>query len=418
VALAESTQKELKEVLSKNGIRFRSFWVQNTIAAYGVDEKMVQQISQRKDIARIFSGEVIHQEIPQPIEGFVDEQSPIEWNLEWIQATKLWALNFTGNGTTIGGADTGVEYTHPSLINTYRGRRSNGTFDHNFHWSDAVTNETFPTCRSPCGCSLRAPCDDQNHGSHSLATAAGGVHRRIGVSPNSKWIACRAFSDMGRHWKSSTFIHCLQFFLAPHNLDGKFPNPSLRPDTTVHSYGCTAVLGCPNHNDMEGSAISLKAAGVLMSVAAQNAGPSCGTVNRQPAHYESVVTVGALGVRTDELASFSSKGPVKIDGSNRRKPDLCAPGTNIISATLRGSYSAMSGTSMAAPHIAGAFALFWSAIPKLRGQITKTLTFFEKTAKHQRSTLCESKQESPNNLFGFGTIDVYKAYLLAKEHGY
>lgn len=122
------------------------------------------------------------------------------------------------------------------------------------------------------------------HGTHTLATAVGGKDRVIGVSPDSKWIGCRGFSDMGRHWRSSTFITCLQFFLAPTNLDGKNPQPNLRPHATIHSYGCNSFLGCPNHDDMEPSAKALRAAGVLMSVAAQNAGSACGTVNRQPAH--------------------------------------------------------------------------------------------------------------------------------------
>jgi subtilisin family serine protease len=329
----------------------------------------------------------------------------------------MWRLGFTGNGTVVGGADTGIQFNHPSLVSNYRGN-NRGVFDHNYNWYDGVTTQEFPQCRSSCGCSLKAPCDDQGHGTHTISTAVGGVDKKVGVAPGAKWIGCRGFSDMGRHWRSSTFISCLQFFLAPTDVDGKNPNPNLRPDSSIHSYGCQAALGCPNHSDMEPSMNALRAAGHLASVAAQNAGPACGSVNRQPAHYESVTSVGATGVRTNDLAFFSSKGPVTIDGSKRRKPDFTAPGLNINAAMTGNRYTQMSGTSMAAPHVAGAFALFWSGVPSLRGQIRKSIEFFEKTATHTRSRDCESQTDVPNNLHGYGMINIYKAYLEAKKAGY
>jgi serine protease AprX len=169
---------------------------------------------------------------------------------------------------------------------------------------------------------------------------------------------------------------------------------------------------------MEPSAKALLAAGVVMAVAAQNAGSACGTVNRQPAHYSSVYSIGALGMRTNVIAGFSSRGPVRIDGSNRRKPDISAPGTNILAADNRGGYSQMSGTSMAAPHVAGCFALLWSAVPALKGKIQQTQAIFEKTALRQSTTECESPQGVPNNVYGYGTIDVHKAYLEARAMGF
>jgi serine protease AprX len=233
--LQASTQGNMIEFLVNRGIQYQSFYVQNSIAAYGVSETVINELALRKDISRIYSNEIITQDIPEarPVVGLGKSVQP-EWNLDWINATKLWALGFTGKGTVVGGADTGIQFQHPSLIDNYRGKTSSG-FDHEYNWMDGVTNRTFPTCRSSCGCSLRAPCDDQGHGTHTVATAVGGVHRKVGVSPDSKWIGCRAFSDMGRHWMSSTFITCLQFFLAPTDLDGRNPKPALRPDATIHS---------------------------------------------------------------------------------------------------------------------------------------------------------------------------------------
>lgn len=159
---AEETQRELREYLKKNGIQFKTFWIQNTIAAFQVPEHIIIELSQRKDVKKIFSGETLTQDIPEPIhtEKLGPSNTP-EWSLDWIEATNLWKLGFKGNGTVVGGADTGIQFDHPSLVHNYRGNLNNGNFDHNYNWADGVTNETFPRCNSPCGCSLKRPCDDQ-----------------------------------------------------------------------------------------------------------------------------------------------------------------------------------------------------------------------------------------------------------------
>src|SRR5439155_1284928 len=74
------------------------------------------------------------------------------------------------------------------------------------------------------------------------------------------------------------------------------------------------------------------AAGIMMVVAAGNSGSSCSTTTDPPSFYAASYTAGALNTGTDTIASFSSRGPVTIDGSNRLKPDITAPGTNTRSA--------------------------------------------------------------------------------------
>ena len=109
----------------------------------------------------------------------------------------------------------------------------------------------------------------------------------------------------------------------------------------------------------------------MMVVAAGNSGSACSTVSDPPSIYAASYTVGALNTGTDTIASFSSRGPVTVDGSNRIKPDIAAPGTNTRSCSNGGdsAYTTASGTSMATPHISGAMALLWSAIPGLQNQI-------------------------------------------------
>src|SRR4030095_7224150 len=142
----------------------------------------------------------------------------------------------------------------------------------------------------------------------------------------------------------------------------------------------------------------------------QNAGPDCSTVENPPGIYEATYSVGALNTGTDTIASFSSRGPVTADGSNRIKPDITAPGTNTRSASNTGDsdYTFASGTSMATPHISGAMALLWSAIPTLRHQLTDSRDALNNSAVHIDSTQC-GDAGPPNNVFGWGRVDIFAA---------
>src|SRR2546423_524764 len=96
--------------------------------------------------------------------------------------------------------------------------------------------------------------------------------------------------------------------------------------------------------------------------------------------------------------------------SNRIKPDITAPGTTVRSA-WNGSdsqYISIDGTSMATPHIAGAMALLWSALPDLRHQITASRDALNNSAVFISSTLCGAAGP-PNNVYGWGRIDIAAA---------
>src|SRR5207244_8082794 len=120
--------------------------------------------------------------------------------------------------------------------------------------------------------------------------------------------------------------------------------------------------------------------------------------------------VGALNTGTDTIAGFSSRGPVRIDGSNRIKPDITAPGTGTRSAsnTADNAYTTASGTSMATPHISGAMALLWSARPEFRHDIAGSQTVLNNAAHFISSTLC-GDPGPPNNVYGWGRVDISAA---------
>ena len=208
----------------------------------------------------------------------------------------------------------------------------------------------------------------------------------------------------------ATYLECFEFFLAPYPVNGTviLGDPALAPDVTTNSWSCPGVEGC-SWDTLQAAVEAQRAAGIMTVVAATNYGSGCSTIGEPPAPYAAAYTVGALNTGTDTIASFSSRGPVIVDGSNRRKPDIAAPGTGIRSSVPGGGYSsAFSGTSMATPHVAGAVALLWSARPALRNQITLTEQVLNDSAVHISSTECGSSGW-PNNTYGYGRLDLRAA---------
>jgi len=211
--------------------------------------------------------------------------------------------------------------------------------------------------------------------------------------------------------RPSTYLECLQFFLAPTDLNGANPDPSKRPNVIGNSYACPPEEGCAV-SSLQAAVDSLRAAGVFVAVSAGNEGRGgCSTVAYPPAVYDAAVSVGATDAN-DQIAPFSSRGPVTADGSGRLKPDLVAPGVGVRSSTPTG-YALASGTSMASPHVAGAVLLLWSAFPELRGQVDATEQLLERTAAPLTTTDgCggDSPTAVPNETFGYGRLDVAAAF--------
>jgi uncharacterized repeat protein (TIGR01451 family) len=160
---------------------------------------------------------------------------------------------------------------------------------------------------------------------------------------------------------------------------------------------------------------NLVAAGIISAHSAGNSGSSCSTVDTPAAIYDESFTVGATGDHSNTVAGFSSRGPVTVDGSNRPKPDISAPGVNIRSSVPGGGYEGgWSGTSMAGPHVAGLVALLISAYPSLRGQVDQIESIIEQSALHIAWTGCSSSGV-PNNACGWGRIDALAAVTIVQQ---
>jgi serine protease AprX len=412
---AARAQKSLLAFLKSQGADYRSYWIANMVWVRG-DAGLVQALAQRSDVAHLYANPQVRLDLPASNDLQSEPLAPdaVTWNIAKVNADDLWAAGFTGQGVVIGGQDTGYAWQHEALKTQYRGWNGT-TADHNYSWHDAI-HVSNPNCpaNSP------EPCDDHGHGTHTMGIMVGqdpAQTHQIGMAPGAKWIGCRNM-NLGVGTPAS-YSECYQWFVAPTDLQGNNPRSDLAPDIISNSWGCTPTEGCTvtDPNVLLSVVQNVRAAGILTVHSAGNAGPNCGTVNQPAAIYDESFTVGNT-TSTDAISGSSSRGPVKVDGSGRLKPDISAPGTDILSSLRSGGYGSMSGTSMAAPHVAGLAALLISINPALRGQVDTLEAIIERSAVHLTSTQdCGTVPGSsiPNNTFGWGRIDALAAY---QEHNF
>jgi serine protease AprX len=405
---SQETQGPVLRWLRERAIEHRSFYIVNAILVKGSRE-IAETLAARPDVARVEGNPHVQNVLPQPdgiVEASSQPQTPamIEPGIAYTHAPDVWALGFRGQGITVAGADTGQRWTHNALKPHYRGWDGQNA-DHNYNWHDSIHNSSG----NPCGNDSPFPCDDNGHGTHTIGTAIGddNMGNQIGMAPGAKWIGCRNM-DRG-DGTPARYIECMEFFLAPYPIGGGQGDPLKAPDITSNSWVCPPSEGC-SADTLQAAVEAQAAAGIMMVAGAGNDGPNCSTVMYPPAIYAASYTVGALQTGTDNIASFSSRGPVTIDGSNRIKPDISAPGTGTRSSynTSDNAYASLSGTSMATPHIAGAMALLWCARPQFRHNIAGSRTVLNNAAHFISSTQCGTAGP-PNNVYGWGRVDILAA---------
>ena len=411
---ADISQPGLIAFLKENHVDYRPFYIVNAILVTS-DLAILHQIACRNDVTNIVYDSDIK------LENYIEDRLPKsersifpEWGISKIMADSVWKLGYKGQGVVVGSLDTGVDWEVSPLKSKYRGYVSDDAADHSISWHDAIheINEHYPdTIPNPCGLSTTVPCDDHNHGTHTVGTMVGQDSANfIGVAPDAKWVAWR---NMDRGWgKLSTYIECFEWMLAPYS-EGLDPDPNKSPDIINNSYYCSQEEGCGPEafTVMEMVVKTLQASGIFVSVSAGNEGPKCGTVTGPPGFFESSFSIGATD-ELDTIAGFSSRGPVVIDSSFRMKPNVVAPGVRVRSVIRNGLFASFGGTSMSSPHNAGVVALMLSANPSLSGHIDIIANILEQTAVPLTipdTCLGHSGMEIPNPFYGFGRINALEA---------
>lgn len=416
-AVAKRTQPAVAANLDALGVRHKAFWIANMILARGTSST-VAAIAARIDVKRIEGNPRVTSVIPTPgaapggAASTSTSTSSVEWNLTKVGAPTVWSQGYTGQGIVVGGQDTGYQWDHPAIKAQYRGW-DGSVADHNHNWHDATIDAST------------VPVDDNGHGTHTMGTMVGndmatsdpswpaGATNAIGMAPGARWIGCRNMKNgVGT---AATYVECYQWFIAPTDLSNANPDPALGPDVINNSWGCPpSESGCSDPGNVPtllAAVRSVVAAGILTVHSAGNSGSSCSTVRDPAAIYGETFAVGATD-STDNIAGFSSRGPVTVDGSGRMKPDISAPGVSVRSAYTTSTYRSLQGTSMAAPHVAGAAALLLSARPGLRGNVAAlehALTATAVALTTSQGCGGDSATAVPNNVYGAGRLDVVGA---------
>ncbi|MGC4940554.1 S8 family serine peptidase [Kribbella sp. DT2] len=286
-----------------------------------------------------------------------------------IGAPAAWEAGATGAGVRVAVLDSGVDTTHPDLA------------------PRIVATQSFVAGEDVV--------DRNGHGTHTASTVAGtgaaSDGKEKGVAPGADLVVGKVLGDSGSG-PISGIIAGMEW--AARTEHAKVINMSL------------GTAAWHTQDDPLSQAVNQLSAetGALFVIAAGNSGNTPYAVSA-PGTADSALTVGAVD-SSDQLAGFSSVGPRMFDDG--LKPDLTAPGVDILAARSQqmndggeGYYRSDSGTSMAAPHVAGAAVLLAQQHPEWTGQQLKDALM---------STTALTPSYTPYEA-GSGRLDVAAAYL-------
>jgi len=370
------TQENLGALLNEEKNRgkadkIRRFWIVNAVAVTA-SPGLIERLTLRDDVAGIELDSQYHILEDHSAQVTDGEIASATGEIRRINAPKLWKFGIDGSGINVSVIDTGINASHPDIAGRI------------IRWADFINGQN------------NTPYDDNGHGTHIAGTIGGNGSGGIttGVAPNVNIFSVKVLNSSGIG-SSSDVIGGIEW--------------SVGNGADILSLSLSGERD-PALAEAVNNAIN---AGVVVIASAGNSGPDASTIEF-PASEKNVIAVGAT-TRFDFPAPFSSRGPSSMDGENLTKPDVSAPGTNIISLRIIPSnvtygsiindlYATLSGTSMATPHVSGAAALILHA-----AKINGTTLSPARIKNILEAASVDLGEPGKDDSFGAGRIDAFAA---------
>lgn len=363
----ESRLKSQANVVSASP-QATNLWLADAVAVTATKAE-IEDLAKHEDIESIDINPTF--EVPKvlrtPLEDTPEVIDGSAWGVAKIRAPQVWGGFGRGENILVGHLDTGVDDTHPALA------------------GKVAAFEEFDNLGNPVGSAVH---DSGSHGTHTAGTICGRNYQgvNIGVAPGAKLASglvlpggSGTFAQIigGMQWAVNQNVHVINMSLGGIGYTNLWNLPVL--NATFAGIVVVASIGNSGHITSGGPGNDLFALGVgathhLDAVAGFSSGQTLVNVNHDALRFPMTYM----------------------------KPDISAPGVQVLSAIPGDSIAAFNGTSMAAPHVAGAIALVLSAATGLQGD---SFTIREILL----STVEDYGEAGRDQRFGFGRLDALSA---------
>ncbi len=370
VVFRQNVNEEQKEILINQvkGQKIKDLPLVNGKAVH-LTKKAQEILSHSPNILRIEDDIVIEaldiRSFGKPTATISSQILP--WGVKRIGADLVWPTT-TADPIKVAIIDTGINLSHPDLKANIKGGFSAVNYTKSYN-------------------------DDNGHGTHvaGIVAALDNSFGVVGVGPKIDLYAVKVLNRNGSGYLSD-IIEGLDWVIQ-------------QKKTYGGDWVINMSFGTPTYSQTFAEAIKRVAdSGIIQVAAAGNSGPNDNTV-LYPAKFDEVIAVSAID-KDGNIASWSSRGP---------EVDLCAPGVDIYSTYKKSSYQTLSGTSMAAPHVAGVAALLLSQKEKCQYLLDDITGCSPQEVQKRLEETAEQLSTDPiwgkDNLFGSGLVDAEAAVL-------
>ncbi|MCB2180870.1 MAG: S8 family serine peptidase [Desulfobulbaceae bacterium] len=318
---AEESQKKYSNFSVKTNEtgNIHKFWITNSIAAT-LSSAEIEELAANQDVMEIVENKVLN--VPPITASSLDIIDPGDeniWNLSAVGMNDL-DLDLNGKGLRIGHLDTGIDVLHPDFTNKL------------IDWAE-FDNQ---------GNKIESEPHDSHYLGHGTHTASIMIGNKTGIAPGASLLSALVLP--GGSGTIEQVMAGMEWILDPDD----------NPDTDDGAQIVNMSWGMSANSSVLKEAIqNMTNAGVLPVCAIGNEGSY---ITYSPGNFPNAVGVGAVNENND-VPFFSGGGIIWWDNSVNMKPDITAPGVDIVGIGGQGEYQALSGTSFAAPHVTGAAAI-------------------------------------------------------------